>query len=306
MSKKNPMHRRAAWHDYRSRSMYMITLKKREGTPRFCSIGNIGTPRKMIAGVELTQAGTCLWAQKEPWLAEFDALRVLTMIVMPDHVHMLLYVTARTQKHLSTIISIYKLNCNRELGYVVFDPDYNDKIVFAEGHREAFYRYINDNPRRYLARRLHSEYFLRVQRFVIDGREYSLFGNLFLLNNPDKTVVRYSSRFTEQERAAKAREYDEAMRTRGVLVSPFIHPDERAVRDRGVEAGCSLIKVVQNGFGERFKPAGADFDLCAAGRLLLIGPAQHSTRSVDLTRAAAMSANAVAEAIVAHPAVWQI
>lgn len=299
MAKVDPMHRRAAWHDYHAPSMYMLTLKKADEAPRFANIVNVGKGEKMEAAVRLTAAGSCLWAQKEVWENEFDALHVMCFIVMPDHVHMLLRVKVRTDRHLSHLLGIYKLNCNRELGVRVFADGYNDKIVFRTGQKDNFYHYITDNPRRYLARRLHTGFFMRTVNISINGCVYALFGNLFLLNAPDKTVVRYSSRHTDEERRRKEGEYDEALRTRGVLVSPFIHPEERAVRDRGVEAGCGIIKVVQNGFGERFKPSGADFDLCAEGRLLLVGPVEVTTRRVDLRRAAAMSANRVAEAIAA-------
>ncbi len=33
-----------------------------------------------------------------------------------------------------------------------------------------------------------------------------------------------------------------------------------------------MIKLTAKGFGERFKPQGRDFDLCAEGRLLLLSP----------------------------------
>lgn len=301
MANIDPMHRRAAWHDYHAPSMYMVTLKKADEAPRFANIVNVGSCEKMEAGVQLTAAGKCLWTQKEVWEAEFEALHVMCFIVMPDHVHMLLRVKERTDRHLSHLLGIYKLGCNRELSVRAFDDGFNDKIVFRKGQKDAFYRYITDNPRRYLARRLHREFFERTVNFEVDGTVYALYGNLFLLNAPDKTVVRYSSRHTADERRRKEGEYAEAMRTRGVLVSPFIHPEERAVRDRAVAAGCPLIKVVQNGFGARFKPSGADFDLCAEGRLLLIGPAEVTTRRVDLHRGAAMAANALAEAVAAMP-----
>lgn len=213
---------------------------------------------------------------------------------------MLIHVTERTKKHLSNIIAVYKHNCNRAVGFPVFERNYNDKIVFRQGQKDNFYHYIADNPRRYLAKRLHPEFFMRTVNYEVDGKVYALYGNLFLLNAPDKTVVRYSSKHTDLQRRQKEHDYHEAMRTRGVLVSPFIHPDERAVRDNAIQAGCSLIKVVQNGFSDRFKPSGADFDLCAAGRLLLIGPTAYSTRHIDLRRDAAMSANALAEALAAH------
>lgn len=299
MAKYEPMQQRAKWWDYKSPCIYMITLKKCDTTPRFCNVIDIGTPSKMVAAVKLTETGQCVADQMHAWLSENPEIRLLNMAIMPDHIHMLIRVTEKTERHLSHILKAYKLFCNRALAMGVFESNFNDKIVRRRGQKDNFYRYIADNPRRYLARRLHANYFARVHRFIIKGTEYSLFGNLFLLNAPDKTVVRYSSRHTPQQRIAKQNEYAEAMRTAGVMVSPFIHPEERAVRHSGAEAGCSFIHIVQNGFGERFKPSGTDFDLCAAGRLLLIGPTEQTTRRADLHRDAAMAANALAEAIAA-------
>lgn len=39
-----------------------------------------------------------------------------------------------------------------------------------------------------------------------------------------------------------------------------------------MDLGYPLIKLTDCGFEDRFKPRGADFDLCAEGRLLLLAP----------------------------------
>ncbi|MDE6867254.1 MAG: hypothetical protein K2J23_07650, partial [Muribaculaceae bacterium] len=56
----------------------------------------------------------------------------------------------------------------------------------------------------------------------------------------------------------------------GVLVSPFINPAEKKVRDWAIDNGGSLIYLTYKPFPEKYKPQGKMFDLCAEGRLLII------------------------------------
>lgn len=290
---------RAVWHDYHSVCIYMITLSKQEPVPAFSSIHNAAGFKKMDPVLGLSPIGLAIDAEVHGWLKEFAMIRLLNMRIMPDHIHLLIYVTERTEKHLSRIIQVLKWNCNRTLATETFSEGFNDKIVTKEGQRETFYQYISDNPRRYLARKLYPEYFQRVQVVEIAGQRFSLYGNLFLLNHPVKTQVRFSRSFSPEELEARQHDYEEAIRCGGVLVSPFIHREEKKWRQRAVEGGASVIQVVMNGFPERFKPSGRDFDLCMEGRLLLVAPAEFESRRVDLSREAAMEANAVAQLIAA-------
>lgn len=294
---------RAEWHDYHSVCMYMVTLSKNENISVFSHISDSSPDEKMQASVVLTDIGRLIDSQFPVWLAEFPMVRILNRCIMPDHIHLLLYVTERTDRHLSHIIKVFKWNCNRALAarleateaINIFSDGYNDKIVTRKGQKDNFYNYISDNPRRYLARLLFPEYFNRLRTFEIKGLKLSLYGNIFLLNHPCKTNVRFSSRFSETQLADKEREYREALRSGGVLVSPFIHPKEKEVRERGIEVGVSFIRIVMNGFPPRFKPSGRDFELCAKGRLLLVAPVDFNSRKFELDRGSAMSANAIAE-----------
>lgn len=290
---------RAVWHDYHSVCIYMITLTKQEAVPAFSSIHNAEGAKKTDPVLSLSPVGLTVDAEVRGWLKEFAMIRLLNMRIMPDHIHILIYVTERTEKHLSRIIQVLKWNCNRALQTETFCEGFNDKIVTKEGQRETFYQYISDNPRRYMARKLYPEYFQRVQIVEINGRHFSLYGNLFLLNHPVKTQVRFSRSFSAEELEVRQRDYEETIRCGGVVVSPFIHREEKKWRQRAVEGGASVIQVVMNGFSERFKPSGRDFNLCLEGRLLLVAPTEYESRRVDLDREAAMAANGMAQLIAA-------
>ncbi len=41
----------------------------------------------------------------------------------------------------------------------IFRERYNDRIAYRAGAKDAFYRYIKDNPYRYVIRKMHPEFF---------------------------------------------------------------------------------------------------------------------------------------------------
>ena len=57
-----------------------------------------------------------------------------------------------------------------------------------------------------------------------------------------------------------------------VLVSPWISPGEKAVKAEAVARGGRVVQLLAEGMGRYYKPGGADFDLCAYGRLLQLSP----------------------------------
>lgn len=85
----------------------------------------------------------------------------------------------------------------------------------------------------------------------------------------------------------------------GVLISPFIHPQEKAAKDHALENGGAIIKICDNGFSERHAPRGQEFELMATGRLLLIARTEHNTRTEQLTYGKAQHLNSIARHIAA-------
>ena len=55
-----------------------------------------------------------------------------------------------------------------------------------------------------------------------------------------------------------------------ILVSPFIHPDEKGIRSAAEELKGKIILIQHEEFGEKFKPARHDFNQCSQGSLLII------------------------------------
>lgn len=75
------------------------------------------------------------------------------------------------------------------LGKVVYD-----RIAYRAGAKDAFYRYIKDNPYRYVIRKMHPEFFGNTLDLKIGDKWLQLYGNFLLLDNPVKEYVQISSK----------------------------------------------------------------------------------------------------------------
>ena len=97
-------------------------------------------------------------------------------------------------------------------------------------------------------------------------------GNPFLLDAPLLVSVRISTA-TPDDKLAELVDKLGAKAERGaVLVSPWISPGEKAVKAEAIARGGRVVQLLAEGMGRYYKPGGADFDLCADGRLLQLSP----------------------------------
>ena len=101
---------------------------------------------------------------------------------------------------------------------------------------------------------------------------WSALGNPFLLDEPMLVSVRISTK-TPAERLAELEAKIVAKSERGaVVIGPWISPGEKAVKAAVVAAGGKVVQLLPEGMGRYYKPGGADFALCAEGRLLQVSP----------------------------------
>ena len=122
-------------------------------------------------------------------------------------------------------------------------------------------------------------------------------GNAFLAELPNKMLIQLSRRATPAEIEAKTNEAILFGNRGGVIVSGCISPGEQAVARAIREAGLPLIAIVPRGFGPYFKPQGAYFDACAAGKLLMLSPFPQISKYDKLTRERCFGINALAAAL---------
>lgn len=221
-------------------------------------------------------------------------VKILQYALMPDHLHMLIFVTEPTQEILGRIIARFKVAINKATGSnSIFKKGFNDQILKHSRSLDTLYRYIRENPRRLAVRRAHPEFFMRVNRLKIGENYYQAYGNFQLTECPFKEQVIVHRADTPEKRASNHDMWLYTAANGGVLVSPFISPAEKDIRAEAEEAGGRFILIINQSFAERYKPVGRDFGLCEAGRLLIVS----AGLGADLTRAACQTMNTIAETI---------
>ncbi len=305
---------RCKGHDYRSRCVYMITILKSPSFPVFSTIRQDPVAKKILPIVHLNPCGKIIYGCLNAFCRQYPALRILQSVVMPDHIHFELFVTEKTEEALGSMIAAFKSQCTKQYRLEFPDSDqalmkdpmflagFNDKIAFRAGAKDAFYNYIADNPRRYLVRKVCPEYFYHKVMIEIQGRRCGLYGNIFLLDNPVKSFVKISrDKRRMPDLDIRIREWEETIRCDGVLVSPFINPAEKKIRDQAIENGNGLIVIVDYRFSERTKPYRSLFDLCAEGRMLIISTEEFASPQKEMKYAQAQKLNGIACAIAQLP-----
>lgn len=266
---------RAPWHDYTSRCIYHITIRKRSDIADFGHITGDYRLRPGLPGSPYLEASAIETAVKK-CIREIStihpALRVYQYALMPDHLHLILSVEDSIDEILGRKIAAFKVRVNEcaQVGSI-FEKGFNDQIIFGRD-LDDLYVYLRTNAYRLAVRLAHPEYFSRVNSIEINGRMYSAYGNLQLLSNPFKEQVVIHRKDDSQKREQNRERWLHCAANGGVLVSPFISPTEKNIRNETEEMGGKIILFRYKGFGERGKPEKHDFDLCEEGRLLILTP----------------------------------
>lgn len=303
---KNPSyHRRAAWNDYQQPRIYMLTMVTNHPTPPLSYISGDGRE------INLTKTPTGLLVEQAltQWNRRWPEFKVDNLVIMPDHIHFILNVTATLVVPFSRLISEFKVDCTRlfrdrfpdstlaKERLPFFQKNFHDRILSHQGQLAAMHHYLNDNPRRHLLKRLHPDLFTRINHLRIGESDYSAFGNIFLLREVEKKAVIIRSHYSDMEISRLRESWGKTSERGGVLVSPFISPREREVMKSTLDNGYRIIKILPNGFPDRFKPAGNMFDHCLNGRLLYIAPGIHNTGKTLLSREKCQEMNTLANLI---------
>lgn len=271
-----------------------------------------GAPAVPLPAVELRDSGAFLRAGFRDFFRTESSILLKKIVVMPDHVHFIIHVREYLPAHLGRYISRLKTVCTLAVselpGYPVdtdgnplhiFEDNYHDRIIRNDSMLETERRYLDDNPRRYLLRKQHPEYFSSPVRITINGEHYAAFGNILLLKDIHPEPVIISRRYTTEHLSRLKAGWEEAARSCKALISPFISKPEKEIRKATLESGGRIIEILDNGFPERYKPSGTAFDLCLEGRLLQIAPLVYETSKIPLTRNRALELNATARQIAA-------
>lgn len=304
--------RRAAHHDYRRPAKYLITTLKNPAIPPFAKIeGNPhiengeGEPHAIIS-----RTGDFILEAFKIWLEKYPQIELAQYAIMPDHIHLCVEVKQYLPNGLSLAVSSLKGKISslrhealpqnfREKGFMsVFEKGFNDRIAYDSEQWEKQKNYVKDNPRRYLIKKIYPDFMYRRWKLKIGDTDFNAKGNILLLNEPSLFVVKYHRKWTEQEGEDYLKKCRLKIDNGEIPVSPFIHPKEKELRNYAINNGGYYIRICENGFAERQAVTGFEFDMMAAGRLLLIAPLEHDTRKQDMRYDYAKTLNNLAGELV--------
>ena len=116
---KHNQHRRSYWHDYYQKGLYMITMVIEGRMPLFGTIvghanGQQGTNN--APHIMLSDLGQRVIENEVPKINRiYPEVEVWRVAIMPDHIHLLLWVsqTLPKGKHLGMVIRGFKTGCSR-------------------------------------------------------------------------------------------------------------------------------------------------------------------------------------------------
>lgn len=307
--------RRDKEHDYTRRCIYMLTMLK---SPDMPALSEVYTPdgNPYHAKVKHFRLGIIINNEISNLSHTCPSVRTFDSVIMPDHVHFVVYLTEAGVYHLGDVVKRFKGLCSRaweraqglpeaETPAPVFLYGYHDRYSRSSSHLDTIKKYVRDNPRRLLVKRMYPEYFRMRRRISIDGKRYVMFGNPFLILHPFIGQAIYSSRVSMKDNHDNYEKCLSNIERGGVTIGTFFAHPEKELRDKAIEEGGSLILMHGNGFDERYAPSQPYFDLCMQGRSLIIGEDNYRTSTASDIREHNRAMNALAARIASGEAILQ-
>lgn len=319
------MKRRCLDHDYSQRGMYMVTLVTEGRRKLFGDVaghsdagpGSTGAPRMVLS--ELGKSVVRCWQSISE---HYPEIKLIKLQMMPDHLHGILFVQREMDNHLGIVLKGFKTGCNKEYRKLIvgcvatmlqhsgqrqkhtgheegllFERNYNDRILLREGQLQRWIDYLDDNPRRLLAKREHPDLFRVHFGLQLAGQTYAAIGNRFLPQRPWKLQVQCSRSLTKEEIATKVDYFLSQARQGAVLVSPAISEGEKAVMRAAMEANLPLIFLSPNNITPFTKPGGSFIEACSRGDLLILAPWPDRSATQLLSRQECLTLNKMTETI---------
>ena len=273
---------RAPWHDYKSRCIYHITITKSPDAPSLghvigdinAEFGDENYPRCIESAI-----GKVVFFNIKAIPKLHNYLKVLQFVIMPDHIHILIFVEKDLPEHLGFFISRFKYFTKLELYRKhllkeeanFFEASFHDRILRPKHDINTIITYIRENPQRFLTIINFSDFFIKEER-SINGINCQIYGNPLLLKNPFKEAVVIHRADTEDIIERKQENWMHLASNGGVLVGAFVSKKEREILNSSLEIGGKVIYIKEKAILEKEKPAGKLFKHCSSGNLLFIYP----------------------------------
>ena len=211
-------------------------------------------------------------------------VRLLAKQLMPDHIHVLLYVTEDCSVSIKEIARGMRQGWRQMATTVSIDP----QILSAEEYKQMpkggtqmpkgvaqmpdtgthqplfetpFFRtlahkgqlgtmiqYIHDNPRRAMLKQQNPDLFTLRRDTRVGELCFTSLGNLFLLDYPEKQPIICSRTLSEQQITAQQTDALYQAKNGCITVTAAISPGERQIARAVREAGAPLIILLKDGF----------------------------------------------------------
>ena len=157
---KNRKTPRLQGFDYNSVGVYFTTICTQN---RRCLLSRIvGTGVLDCPKIELTKYGKVAEKYINQLNNFYDHISVESYVIMPNHIHILLFVKENGQSRtpvptnidransaFSKFVSTFKRFCNKEYGENIWQARSNDHIIQNREDYEEHWRYIHENPMRW-------------------------------------------------------------------------------------------------------------------------------------------------------------
>lgn len=143
-------------YNYSTPGYYFVTICSKERKQIFGKIvgcGDFDAPR-----IVLSDYGFVLDKYIKLMNNKYSHMKVDKYVIMPNHFHMIIYVTQKTEEkngasetaapynnEISKFASLLKRYCNREYGENLFQRSFHDHIIRGEKDYQKIWQYIDTN-----------------------------------------------------------------------------------------------------------------------------------------------------------------
>lgn len=252
---------------------------------------------------------------------DYPQLQIIRLQLMPEHLHVVVFVRERLPLHLSKLIGMLKNRSNKHYWQMLnaqgllgpkgtqtppplFDENFQDTILTHDGQLDTMVRYVEQNPFRALVKRENPDLFKVVAEVEAGGVRCQAIGNRWLLDRAVKMQVRCHNNITPQNLRLIAQQKEYFLcrgRKGGVVVSPCISAGEKEIARAVLDAGQPLVVILENGFPPLYKPPGKYFEACARGLLLMLAPWPYHMEKRKISRSQCLQLNSMAQDISDEP-----
>ena len=146
-------------YDYSETGAYFITVCTKNREPllsRVVAGEKLDTPCTVV----LTSIGIAVDGAIRDITEHYRGVHAAKYVIMPNHIHMLLYIQKRNDSSVSVsrIIKEFKTRVTKQIGAPIWQKSFYDHIIRNQEDYDMRYRYIENNPANWLLCR--DEYYL--------------------------------------------------------------------------------------------------------------------------------------------------